>query len=85
TFNLSYRSHFFDYKDMAEGSQFHYQIISAAIKEKLLQKPKLLELLLSTEDLELIPDHKIGKNKPKSYFYNQILMDIRDTYQLKEK
>lgn len=83
--NLSYRSFFFDYKDMAEGSKFHYQIISAAIKEKVLQIPKLLDLLLSTKDLILVPDHKMGKNRPRSYYYNQILMDIRSSYQLKEK
>lgn len=82
---LSYRSFFFDYLDREEGSKFHYEIIYSAIIEKLLQHPKLLQLLLSTKDLHLIPDHKIGKHKPRSYFYNQILMDIRNTYQLKEK
>ncbi|MFK8137704.1 MAG: hypothetical protein AB8E15_05010 [Bdellovibrionales bacterium] len=75
---ISYEATFFDYKDKAAGSSRHYEIIFAASVEKLRQNPKLIDLLLRTCDLELLPDHKISSDRPNSYFYNQIYMKLRD-------
>lgn len=75
---ISYLKNQFDYKDMAEGSRFHYSIIKRAIFAKVMQNPKVRHLLLKTRGLTLMPDHKQGINKPKSYFYFNILMEIRD-------
>ncbi len=75
---ISYNKVKFNYKDMNCGSSYHYKIISEAIKEKIIQNPELKELLLSTKGLTLMPDHNIRKTKPASYFYNEILMLIRE-------
>ena len=75
---ISYKDHQFYSKDGAEGSQFHYQLISRAIKEKVNQNPKIKELLLKTKGLVLKPDHIIGEKEPPAYEYHKILMKIRD-------
>lgn len=76
---VSYQGVKFNYKDMASGSDLHYQIIYSAILAKVEQNQHIKDLLLKTKGLILKPDHKQGSNKPKSYFYHQILMDIRDS------
>lgn len=77
-FWISYQNKVFNYKDFADGSQYHYQLIYRAIFEKLRQNPKLIELLNSTKGLELIPDHKMREPVPPSYRYHKILQDVRD-------
>jgi len=74
---ISYKREIFNYKDHCTGSDFHYNIIYDAIKAKITQNPNIKKLLLKTKDLKLMPDHKIKKNSPKSYFYHDILMKIR--------
>lgn len=78
TKNISYKKVRFDYKDLKQGSAKHYQIIKEAIIQKVKQNPEIYKLLMKTKGLVLKPDHNIGKNRPKSYFYHKILMDIRD-------
>jgi predicted NAD-dependent protein-ADP-ribosyltransferase YbiA (DUF1768 family) len=75
---VSYLRNQFDYKDMARGSDYHYFIIKRAILAKVMQNPSVRHLLIKTRGLILKPDHKQGSGKPKSYFYFNILMDIRD-------
>lgn len=74
---VSYKGTKFWYKDMGEGSAFHYKLISSAICEKVIQNEEIKSLLLKTSGLRLMPDHKIRPSKPKSYFYNEILMKVR--------
>ncbi len=74
---VSYQGIKFNYKDMGAGSGLHYQIIYNATKAKVLQNPEIKELLFKTKGLILMPDHEQGSNRPKSYFYHKILMDIR--------
>ena len=74
---VSYKGKIFNYKDKAKGSKFHYDLIYKATKAKINQNPKLKKLLLKTKGLKLLPDHKIRKSSPASYFYNKILMKIR--------
>lgn len=76
---ISYHGTFFDYKDYQEGSAFHYELIFAATVEKILQSPKLKNLLIRTKGLKLIADHH-QQPSPKSYYYQQILMEIRDKF-----
>lgn len=75
---VSYKGKKFDYKDMKSGSDFHYKLIYSGILEKILQNKNLEKLLLRTKGLKLVPDHKIRKSSPKSYFHYDILMKIRD-------
>ncbi len=75
---VSYKDRQFLAKDKAEGSQFHFELITRAIREKVNQNPKIRELLLKTKGLVLKPDHKIGENEPPAYEYYKILMKIRD-------
>jgi predicted NAD-dependent protein-ADP-ribosyltransferase YbiA (DUF1768 family) len=78
---ISYKGKKFDYKDMAEGSEYHYKLIYQVIEAKVLQNPKIRNLLLKTGDLILKPDHVQPANSPKAYAYHEILMDIRSKLQ----
>ena len=75
---VSYHGEAFDYKDMGAGSEAHFQIIREATRQKVFQNPEVKALLLKTKGLKLIPDHETGTGKPKSYYYYNILMEIRD-------
>ncbi len=74
---ISYKGKKFNYKDMGEGSEYHYQLIYKVIEAKVFQNPKIKALLLKTGDLILKPDHKQADNSPKAYAYHEILMEIR--------
>lgn len=65
------------YRDPNKGE--HYNIIFEAMVAKLKQNPKVKELLLRTRNLELLPDHKVGKNDPPAWKYYKIWMKIRET------
>lgn len=68
----------FNYVDGAEGSAFHLELITRAIREKVLQNPDVLALLIQTKGLTLKPDHFMSSRYPKSFYYHKILMKIRD-------
>lgn len=74
---VSFRGKRFEYKDMAEGSQFHYKLIRGAMEAKIIQNQNIKDLLLKTRGLILVPDHKIKSSKPPAYKYHEIYMDIR--------
>lgn len=74
---ISYQGKKFDYKDLAEGSEYHYRLIYEVIKAKVMQNAAIKSLLIKTGDLVLKPDHKQPENSPKAYYYHEILMDIR--------
>jgi predicted NAD-dependent protein-ADP-ribosyltransferase YbiA (DUF1768 family) len=76
--DVSYRGHFFDYVDHAEGSDYHYELIKRAVREKVVQNPDVKALLLQTKGLRLVPDHFVGRNAPRSFNYHIITMEIRD-------
>jgi predicted NAD-dependent protein-ADP-ribosyltransferase YbiA (DUF1768 family) len=75
---ISYGEKFFNHKDYADGSLYHYRIIKAAAIAKLAQNPEAYQLLLTTKGLILKPDHHVGDNDPPAYRYYQIMMEIRD-------
>jgi predicted NAD-dependent protein-ADP-ribosyltransferase YbiA (DUF1768 family) len=55
----------------------HYRIIVAAMRAKLEQNPKVRQILLSTGNLILLPDHIQEENPPAEWRYFQIWMDLR--------
>lgn len=57
----------------------HYQIILKALVEKVRQNPEVLDVLLSTKNLKLIPDHRISSEAPREWHYNLLWMEIRDS------
>lgn len=59
----------------------HYQLIYDALIEKIRQNPKVLEVLLQTKNLSLIPDHGISDRSPREWHYNLLWMDIRKDIQ----
>tara|TARA_B100001971_G_C18268010_1_gene596227 strand:- start:65899 stop:66627 length:729 start_codon:yes stop_codon:yes gene_type:complete len=74
---VSYKGKRFNYKDFAEGSRYHLDLMKRAIRAKVMQNPEVKKLLIKTGDLTLLPDHKQGNNVPPSYLYFKILMQIR--------
>ena len=55
----------------------HYDLIVEATWAKARQNPKVRDVLLSTGDLVLRPDHHQAPDAPPAWRYYEILMDIR--------
>lgn len=64
-----------EYWSMEKGE--HYRIVVAAMRAKLEQNPKVKQILLSTGNLVLLPDHYQEKNPPAEWRYFQVWMDLR--------
>lgn len=79
--NVSWGTHYFNYNDLAEGSDYHYVLIKRVFREKLNQNPGLWELLMRTGCLILRPDHKVSETLPPSYKYFNIFMELRSERQ----
>jgi len=56
----------------------HYRIIVEAMRAKLEQNPRVREILLSTGDLMLRPDHYQEPDPPAEWRYFDIWMQFRD-------
>jgi predicted NAD-dependent protein-ADP-ribosyltransferase YbiA (DUF1768 family) len=52
---------------------------------RLEQNPKVKEILLSTGDLVLLPDHIPEEDPPVEWRYCQIWMELRSELQEKER
>jgi len=63
------------YRSKARGE--HYRLIFEAMRAKLEQNPKVEEILLSTGDLKLRPDHITDPNDPDEWRYFDMWMRIR--------
>jgi predicted NAD-dependent protein-ADP-ribosyltransferase YbiA (DUF1768 family) len=59
----------------------HYRLILEAMRAKLEQNPKVREILLSTGDLVLLPDHIQEAAPPAEWLYFRIWTDIRTDLQ----
>ncbi len=59
----------------------HYRLIVDAMRAKLDQNPKVREILLSTGDLILRPDHIQEPDAPPEWRYFEIWMNIRGELQ----
>jgi predicted NAD-dependent protein-ADP-ribosyltransferase YbiA (DUF1768 family) len=67
------------YRSMRPGE--HYRLIREAMLAKLNQNPRVRQILLSTGELILRPDHIQEKNAPPEWAYFQIWMQIRSELQ----
>jgi predicted NAD-dependent protein-ADP-ribosyltransferase YbiA (DUF1768 family) len=63
------------FRSMIRGE--HYRLIVAAMHAKLDQNPKVRQILLSTGNLILLPDHVQEPNAPPEWAYFKIWMEIR--------
>jgi predicted NAD-dependent protein-ADP-ribosyltransferase YbiA (DUF1768 family) len=71
-----------EYRTPAPGE--HYQLIVAAMREKVRQNPEVKRVLLATGDLVLKPDHHQEAGAPAEWRYNEILTQIRADLQKQE-
>jgi predicted NAD-dependent protein-ADP-ribosyltransferase YbiA (DUF1768 family) len=55
----------------------HYDLIVRATREKVRQNPRVRDVLLSTGDLILRPDHHQASDSPPAWRYCEILMSLR--------
>jgi hypothetical protein len=55
----------------------HYDLVWHALIEKVRQNPEVLQVLMATKELKLIPDHSISERSPREWHYNLLWMDIR--------
>jgi predicted NAD-dependent protein-ADP-ribosyltransferase YbiA (DUF1768 family) len=63
------------YRSMAKGE--HYHLIVEAMRAKLAQNPKVRQILLSTGNLILLPDHFQEASAPPEWAYFRIWMELR--------
>ncbi len=63
------------YRSKTRGE--HYRLIVEAMRAKLQQNPKVEEILRSTGDLVLRPDHVGEPDPPDEWLYDQVWMRIR--------
>jgi predicted NAD-dependent protein-ADP-ribosyltransferase YbiA (DUF1768 family) len=75
---INYFDHWFIYTDGKEGSLFHLELITRAIRAKVTQNPEIKALLLRTAGLHLRPDHLMSENVYPSFKYHVILEKIRE-------
>lgn len=76
---VTFDGHRMLYRSMTKGE--HYRLTVEAMRAKLAQNPKVREILLSTGNLILLPDHKQEANAPPEWAYFKIWMDIRSELQ----
>src|SRR5580700_9351101 len=69
------------YRSKKKGD--HYRLILEAMRAKLDQNPQVRQILLSTGDLILRPDHIEEPDPPAEWLYCKIWMDIRTELQRK--
>jgi len=58
----------------------HYRLIVEAMRAKLDQNPQVREILLSTGNLVLRPDHYQEDDPPAEWLYFKIWMQFRDEF-----
>ena len=76
---ISFEGERIAYKD--EGRQRHYQLIEDVTREKVRAHTNVRDLLLSTGDLVLRPDHNQESDATPAYRYFDIYMKIRGELQ----
>ena len=69
----------FPYRSKTKG--VHYRLILEAMQAKLQQNPQVRQILLSTGNLVLRPDHVEEPDPPAEWLYFKIWMDIRTELQ----
>jgi predicted NAD-dependent protein-ADP-ribosyltransferase YbiA (DUF1768 family) len=72
---VTFENETFPYRSQTQGR--HYELIRAVMIEKLNQNPKVKEVLMSTGDLVLRPDHHGEPHAPPEWNYYEIWMELR--------
>jgi len=72
---VSFENKKLPYREKSRGE--FYQLIRQAMRAKLDQNPRVRQVLLSTGDLRLLPDHQQEADAPPAWRYNEIWMEIR--------
>lgn len=75
---ISFEGERLRFKSDPDHIERHYQLILGATRAKVEQNPKVKEVLLSTGDLRLRPDHFEDDDGTKSWRYYEIYMQIRE-------
>jgi predicted NAD-dependent protein-ADP-ribosyltransferase YbiA (DUF1768 family) len=70
------------YRSTTNGE--HYRLVVEAMHAKLAQNPKVRQVLLSTGNLVLLPDHIQEPNAPPEWAYFKIWMEIRTELQVQK-
>jgi hypothetical protein len=70
------------YRSSVKGE--HYGLIVEAMRAKLAQNSRVHQILLSTGNLILLPDHIQETNAPPEWAYFRIWMDIRSELQCRK-
>ena len=78
---ITYRGERMLYRTNKKGQ--HYDLIRRAMSAKLNQNVEVKNILLSTGDLELLPDHQVSKSRPPAWEYDKIWMEMRESIQSK--
>jgi hypothetical protein len=73
---VSFEGQRFPYRPARPGR--HFDLIQAAMREKLRQNPDVQRVLLATGNLILRPDHVEEPNAPAAWRYCDIWMRLRD-------
>lgn len=76
---VTFESRRMPYRSKVKGE--HYRLVVAAMRAKLEQNPRVREILLSTGDLVLRPDHIQEPDPPPEWLYFRIWMEIRTQLQ----
>ncbi|MBI2519065.1 MAG: NADAR family protein [Bdellovibrio sp.] len=64
------------YREKDRGAYF--DLIYSAMKAKLEQNPRVKEILLQTQGLELLPDHHTKSDDPPAWRYFEIWQELRN-------
>ena len=80
---VSFEGKRMEYRSQTKGE--HYRLIVAAMRAKLEQNPKVREILLSTGNLVLRPDHIQEADAPPEWRYFEIWMEIRAELQAQSR
>ena len=67
------------YRSQRKGE--HYRLIVGAMWAKLVQNPKVRQILLTTGNLKLLPDHIQEPDAPPEWRYFEIWMEVRTELQ----
>jgi predicted NAD-dependent protein-ADP-ribosyltransferase YbiA (DUF1768 family) len=67
------------YRSKEKGE--HYRLIVEAMRAKMVQNPRVSEVLLATGDLILRPDHIEEPDPPAEWLYFELWMEIRSDLQ----
>lgn len=79
---VTFEGHRLPYRSANQGE--HYRLIVEAMRAKLAQNALVRQVLLSTGDLTLRPDHQQESNAPPEWAYFKIWMELRGELQKKQ-